>query len=66
MDLMECTQRIAQGLPSLSSKGAEDLATAKKLFVAALEHENPERAKVRGKIDLNKVTNFLRFAKEAL
>lgn len=63
MDLIEA-QRIARGLPSLSSKGAEDLATAKKLFVAALEQENPDWAKVRGKIDLNKVTNFLRFAQE--
>lgn len=65
MDLIEAA-RIARGLPSLNSKGAEDLALAKQAFVAALEQENPDWANVRGKIDLNKVTSFLRFANEAI
>jgi len=65
MDLLEA-QRIARGLSSLNSKGAEDLLAAKQVFVAALEQENPDWAKIRGKIDLNKVTNFLRFANEAV
>lgn len=65
MDLIEAA-RISRGLPSLNSKGAEDLALAKQTFVAALEQENPDWANVRGKIDLNKVTSFLRFAQDAI
>jgi hypothetical protein len=63
MDYIE-SQRIQRGLKSLTSKGAEDLADAKKQFIAALEAENPDWGQARGKIDINKVNNFLGFAKE--
>lgn len=63
VDYLE-SQRIARGLKSLNSKGAEDLKAAKERFVAELSAENPDWAKVRGKIDTNKVNNFLQFAKE--
>lgn len=65
MDIIEAI-RIQRKLPSLSSAGAEDLKIAKQALVAALEAENPDWAAVRGKIDLNKVTNFLKFAKKAI
>jgi hypothetical protein len=58
------SQRIARGLRSLNSKGAEDLLAAKQQFVAELSAENPDWATERGKIDTNKVDNFLKFAKE--
>jgi hypothetical protein len=63
VDYLE-SQRIARGLKSLNSKGAEDLAAAKKQFVADLSAENPSWGADRGKIDTNKVENFLKFAKE--
>jgi hypothetical protein len=63
VDYLE-SQRIARGLKSLNSKGAEDLAAAKKQFVAELSAENPSWGAARGKIDTNKVNNFLAFAKE--
>jgi hypothetical protein len=63
IDYLE-SQRISRGLKSLNSKGAEDLAEAKKQFIAELETENPSWGKARGKIDTNKVNNFLSFAKE--
>jgi len=63
VDYLE-SQRIARGLKSLNSKGAEDLAAAKKQFVADLEAENPSWGADRGKIDTKKVENFLKFAKE--
>lgn len=63
VDFIE-SQRIARGLKSLNSRGAEDLKAAKEQFVAELSAENPSWAKVRGKIDTNKVNNFLAFAKE--
>jgi hypothetical protein len=62
MDFIE-SQRIQRGLKSLTSKGAEDLAEAKKQFIAGLEAENPDWGQARGKIDINKVNNFLGFAK---
>jgi hypothetical protein len=58
------SQRIARGLKSLNSKGAEDLLAAKQQFVAELSQENPSWATERGKIDTNKVDNFLAFAKK--
>lgn len=58
------SQRIARGLKSLNSKGAEDLLAAKQQFVAELSVENPSWATERGKIDTNKVDNFLSFAKK--
>jgi len=58
------SQRIARGLKSLNSKGAEDLLAAKQQFIAELSAENPDWATARGKIDTNKVDNFLKFAKE--
>jgi hypothetical protein len=58
------SQRIARGLKSLNSKGAEDLKAAKDQFVLELSAENPSWATERGKIDTNKVNNFLSFAKE--
>lgn len=61
MDIIEA-ERIRRGLKSLQSKGAEDLKVAKDRFVAELEGENPDWAEVRGKIDTNKVNNFLKFA----
>lgn len=63
IDYLE-SQRIARGLKSLNSKGAEDLLAAKQKFVEELSLENPAWAEVRGKIDTNKVNNFLKFAKE--
>jgi hypothetical protein len=63
IDYLE-SQRIARGLKSLNSKGAEDLRDAKQRFVALLSTENPSWAAERGKIDTNKVNNFLSFAKE--
>ena len=65
MDFIE-SQRISRGLKSLSSKGGEDLAEAKRQFVAGLEAENPDWGQARGKIDINKVNNFLTFAAEAV
>lgn len=61
MDFIE-SQRIARGLKSLQSKGAEDLKAARDEFIAGLSAENPDWAEVRGKIDTNKVNNFLKFA----
>ena len=63
IDFIE-SQRIARGLKSLNSKGAEDLLAAKQQFVAELSAENPSWATERGKIDTNKVDNFLGFAKQ--
>jgi peptidoglycan hydrolase CwlO-like protein len=56
--------RISRGLKSLESAGAEDLKLAKQQFIADLEAENREWADARGKIDINKVNTFLRYAKE--
>ena len=61
MDLIEA-QRIARGLKSLNSKGAEDLKEAKESFVAAIEASNPEWRDARGVINTGKVMKFLRFA----
>ena len=58
------SQRIARGLKSLNSRGAEDLLAAKQQFVLELSAENPSWATERGKIDTNKVDNFLGFAKQ--
>ena len=63
IDYLE-SQRIARGLKSLNSKGAEDLLDMKQRFVALLATENPDWASERGKIDTKKVENFLSFAKE--
>ena len=59
-------QRIARGLKSLNSKGAEDLKAAKDAFVSDLEKENPDWADNRGKIDMNRVVTFLRFASQVI
>ena len=64
MDILEA-ERIGRGLPSLNVKAAADLADRKRQFIDELSQENPEWAKVRGKIDTQKVFNFLQFAKEA-
>ena len=58
------SQRIARGLPNLNGAAAEDLKERKQKFISDLEAENPEWAKVRGKLDTNKVVNFLKFSKE--
>ena len=63
MDLIEA-QRIARGLKSLNSRGAEDLKAAKEQFITELSEENPDWASVRGKIDTQKVFNFLKFAEQ--
>ena len=65
MDIIEA-MRIQRGLSSLNVKAAEDLRFAKQAVVQALETENPDWAAARGKIDLNKITNFLRFANDAV
>lgn len=65
MDIIEA-MRIQRGLSSLNVKAAEDLRFAKQAVVQALEAENPDWAAARGKIDLNKITNFLRFANNAV
>jgi hypothetical protein len=64
-DLIEA-QRIARGLKTLNSKGAEDLKQIKEEFVAELSQENPDWATARGKIDTGKVNNFLKFANTAV
>ena len=64
MEYLEA-QRIERGLKSLNSKGAEDLLEAKRNFVAELSVENPDWGSERGKIDINKINNFLGFAKKA-
>ena len=63
MDLLEA-QRISRGLKSLNSKGGEDLAELKRQFIDDLSAGNPAWASVRGKIDTNKVNNFLQFASD--
>lgn len=64
-DLIEA-QRIARGLKTLNSKGAEDLKQIKEEFIAELSQENPDWASARGKIDTGKVNNFLKFANTAV
>lgn len=64
-ELLEA-QRIARGLKSLNSKGAEDLKAKKDQFVKDLEAENPDWAIARGKIDTGKIINFLKFASTAI
>jgi len=63
IDIIE-SERIARGLTSLNVSDAQDLKERKQQFIADLEVENPEWAKVRGKIDTNKIVNFLRFSQE--
>jgi len=63
MDLIEA-QRINRGLKSLNSRGAEDLKAARDKFIEGLSAENPDWAAVRGKIDTQKVFNFLKFAQQ--
>ncbi len=65
MDKIEAA-RIARGLKSLESRGAEDLKAAKAQFVSALESSNRDWAAARGKIDTNKVITFLRYANEVI
>jgi len=65
MDILEA-ERIARGLPNLNVKAAQDLADRKRQFIEDLGQENPEWAAVRGKIDTQKVYNFLKFAQEAI
>jgi hypothetical protein len=61
MDLIE-SQRISRGLKSVNSKGGEDLAQMKREFIDDLSASNPAWSSVRGRIDTNKVNNFLQFA----
>ena len=63
MDKIEAA-RIARGLKSLESRGAEDLKAAKAQFVSELEAENRDWADARGKININKVQTFLRYAND--
>jgi hypothetical protein len=65
MDLLEA-QRISRGLKSLNSKGGEDLAELKRQFIEDLSASNPSWGSVRGKIDTNKVNNFLQFASKVV
>jgi hypothetical protein len=58
-------ERIRRGLKSLNSSRAKDLSDMKKAFVAQLEQENPAWAKQRGKIDIGRITNFLKYAQKA-
>lgn len=63
MDFLEA-QRISRGLKSLNSKGGEDLAELKRLFTEDLSSTNPAWGAERGKIDISKVNNFLKFASD--
>ncbi len=65
MDKIEAA-RIARGLKSLESRGAEDLKAAKAQFVSTLESSNTDWAAARGKIDTNKVVTFLRYANDVI
>jgi hypothetical protein len=65
MDKIEAT-RISRGLKSLESRGAEDLKAAKAEFIAGLEAENRDWANARGKIDINKIQTFLRYANDVI
>ena len=65
MDMLEAI-RIQRGLKSLESKGAEDLKAAKQQFVLDLAAENPDWDAARGKMDIRKVMNFLKFAKKSI
>lgn len=65
IDLIEA-ERIRRGLKSLESKGAADLKAAKQQFIAELAEENPDWDKARGKMDIRKVMNFLKFADKAV
>ena len=65
MDKIEAA-RIARGLKSLESRGAEDLKAAKAQFISELEAENRDWADARGKIDINKVQTFLRYANDVI
>jgi hypothetical protein len=55
-------QLRARGLTSYNSKNAQDLKDLKDKFTNALIDENPDWAEARGKIDTNKIGNFLKFA----
>ena len=65
IDLIESI-RIQRGLKSLESKGAEDLKAAKQEFIAQLAAENPDWDAVRGKMDMRKVMNFLKFTQKTV
>jgi hypothetical protein len=65
IDLIESI-RIQRGLKSLESKGAEDLKAAKQDFIAQLAAENPDWDTVRGRMDMRKVMNFLKFAQKTV
>jgi len=65
MDKIEAS-RIARGLKSLESRGAEDLKAAKAEFIVGLETENRDWANARGKIDINKIQTFLRYANDVI
>ena len=59
-------QRIEGGFKSINSKGAEYIKERKEAFVAALSKNNPAWAEEFGKIDTNKVNNFLTMAAKAV
>lgn len=65
IDIIEA-ERIGRGLPNLNVADAADLKERKRIFIEQLEDENPAWAEVRGKIDTNKVVNFLKFANEVV
>ena len=55
-------RRIAGGFKSLNSKGAEELKAQKATFQEALAQEIPAWGQEFGKIDTQRVNNFLRYA----
>ena len=65
MDRIEA-ERIARGVKSLESRGAEDLKQMRQDYIAWLSERNPDWASVRGKIDTRKVMNFLTFAQKSV
>ena len=65
IDIIEA-ERIGRGLSSLNVADAADLKERTRIFIEQLEDENPAWAEVRGKIDTNKVVNFLKFADEVV
>jgi len=65
IDILEA-ERIGRGLSSLNVADAADLKERKRQFIEQLEDENPAWAEVRGKIDTNKVINFLKFANQVV
>ena len=59
-------RRIAGGFKSLNSKGAEEIKAQKTKFQEALSQEIPAWGKEFGKIDTQRVNNFLRYATDVI